>query len=137
MTSRRWRLCAVVAACALAGCVGQAPFVPAPVRFGRVDFLEAREEPAAEMSLSLNRDSCLPDDALVATVLIEKTLLAGRPAARLAVTQGGAEVARLDIADVRNTRLDVHVHLRSAPAGRYTLRVETNSLAVEKPFTVQ
>jgi hypothetical protein len=137
MTSRRFRLCALVAACALAGCVAQAPFEPAPIRFGGVDFLETDAVPAPGVLISLNRDAGSPCDAFLATVIIDKPLLDSKPTAHLTVTSGGNEVARLDIPDVRNSRLDVHVHLRNAPPGRYTLRVEVGSLAVEKPFAVQ
>ncbi len=147
------RLAAVVLALALAGCLGQAPFEPAPVRFGRVDFLEARGagEPSAPLDLRLDRDALAPgvvsaepgsivakpDDALLAIVRFEPSLVGRKYPARLVVTRDRAAVASLDIPDIRNARLDVHVQLRRAPAGRYVLRVEARGLAAEKAFEVQ
>ena len=121
----------------LAGCAGQAPFQPAPVRFGRVDFLEARGAPAAPLALSLSCDACSPSDAFLATVRFDAALVGKKRPARLTVLHGGAEVASLDVPDVRNTRLDAHVQLRNAPPGEYTLRVETDRLSAEKAFSVR
>ena len=101
---------ALILLLALAGCAGQPPFQPAPVRFGRVDFLEARETSAPPVQVRLHRDTLAPD---------------------------GTAAACLELADLRNTELVVHVHLRAAPPGRYFLRVESNALADEKPFEVR
>jgi hypothetical protein len=136
MTTRRraaWLLLLPI----LAGCVAQAPFEPAPIRFGGVDFLETDIVPAPGVMISLQRDVCSSYDAFLATVIIEKPLLDGKPTAHLTITNGGGEVARLDIADLRNTRLDVHVHLRNARPGPYKLRLEMGALVAERMFTVQ
>lgn len=131
-------LTALLVLCAAAGCAGQPPFQPAAVRFGRVDFLEARDAPTTPVQVILRRDTFAPDDALAATVRFDPSLVGRKQSARLSVlAPDGTAAANLELADLRNTELLVHVHLRSAPPGRYFLRVESNALADEKPFTVQ
>lgn len=120
-----------------AGCISQSPFVPAPVRFGRVDYLETREAPAEPLALSLNRDTCAPTGAVAATLVVEPALAAQKPPARFAVLRDGREVAQLNLPEVRNTQLDARVELRCAPAGTYFLRVRVGEASVEKSFVVR
>ena len=121
----------------LAGCAGPSPFQPAPVRFGQVEFLESLDAPGSPVEIRLSRDAFAPDDALVATVLLDKSLVGKERSARLAVLgPTGTAAATLEIADLRNPGMLVHVHLRSAPPGRYLLRIETGSHSGEKPFSV-
>ncbi len=133
------RSCLPIAAlaCLLAGCLGQSPFQPAPVRFGGVDYLEALEAPPTPIDVRLDRITFSADDALVATVLLDASLVGKDRSARLTVLDpAGRPAAKLDLVDLRNTEMIVHVQLRSAPAGNYTLRVEAGSLSAEKTFAV-
>ena len=138
MDRRALFLAASACAWLLAGCAGQSPFEPAPVRFGQVDFLESLESPRSPIDVRFARDAFSPDDALVATVFLDPSLVGKNRAARLIVLDStGRAAASLDLSDVRNTEMLVHVQLRGARAGNYTLRVEAGGLSADKPFSVR
>jgi hypothetical protein len=135
-------LTALACALALAGCAEPKPFLPSPVRIGRTHFAESAETPGPEkIRLTLSRDTLQPWDALVATIDLAPSLLSRQTRLRIEVFHGEPSAQtrcdRVDLTDIRNTRIDVRVDLREAPLGRYVLRVNVDSLAVESAFSVQ
>ena len=146
MSMRARALCALAAACLLAGCATPTPFTPAAVRFARVDYLKDGPSSAEALAkadapgilLRLDRDTVSPTDEFVASVIIEPARVGRKLSARLTIIRGDdLERARLDIPDVRSTRLDVHVELRGAAPGPYLLRVEMDGVTDDKLFTVR
>ena len=141
-------LTALACALALAGCAEPKPFVPSAIRIGRVDFSESPEACGPEkIRLTLSRDTLRPYDAFVATILLDNALVSRRPRLRVEVSRGElpdvSRCAAVDLADVRNTRVDVRVDLREASSdGSYWVDVEvippgaTEPLRARKGFSV-
>jgi hypothetical protein len=122
-------LAAFAAVCALlaSGCASVGEFTPAAVRIGRVDFSETRDaaSDAAPVRIALSRDRLGPDDALVASLIINQNVISRGMSVRVAVARVVRRVERpCDEArwpDLRNSRVDLRIDLRSAEPGTYAV----------------